>query len=77
MDCLRRGWILIDFPINRDQILALQSRGISPKHVGKFKYIFIKLILVIYLVCLEASDNVLIERAAGKRIDPKTKGIFL
>jgi hypothetical protein len=27
------------------------------------------------LVCLEAADNVLIERAAGKRIDPKTKGI--
>ena len=26
------------------------------------------------LVCLEAADNVLIERAAGKRIDPKTKG---
>ena len=26
------------------------------------------------LVCLEATDNVLIERAAGKRVDPKTKG---
>ena len=35
MDCLRRGWILIDFPHNREQALALQSRGITPKHAGK------------------------------------------
>ncbi len=28
-------------------------------------------------VCLDAADNVLIERAAGKRIDPKTKGIYI
>jgi hypothetical protein len=31
----------------------------------------------VFSVCLEAADNVLIERAAGKRIDPKTKGIVL
>jgi len=37
MDCLRRGWILIDFPTNREQTLALQSRGICPKHVGKVR----------------------------------------
>lgn len=29
------------------------------------------------LVCLEAPDNVLIERAAGKRLDPKTKGTLI
>ncbi len=41
MDCLRRGWILIDFPSNREQALALQSRGICAKHVGKVRiYVF-------------------------------------
>ncbi|CAM4770181.1 unnamed protein product [Rotaria magnacalcarata] len=59
-DCIRRGWILVDFPMNRDQTLALQARGICPRHV----------------VCLEAPDHVMIERAAGKRIDPKTKDIY-
>jgi adenylate kinase len=33
-DCLRRGWILVDFPMNREQTLALQAKGICPKHVG-------------------------------------------
>jgi hypothetical protein len=33
-DCQRRGWILIDFPIDREQTLALQAKGICPKHVG-------------------------------------------
>jgi hypothetical protein len=33
-DCHRRGWILIDFPMNREQTLALQAKGICPKHVG-------------------------------------------
>jgi adenylate kinase len=36
IDCLRRGWILIGFPNNREQTLALQSKGICPKYVGKF-----------------------------------------
>ena len=36
---------------------------------------FIYLINIYYfIVVLEAPDTVLIERAAGKRIDPKTKG---
>ena len=30
----------------------------------------------LYLVCFEAPDTVLIERAAGKRIDPETQGLF-
>ncbi|CAF3834049.1 unnamed protein product [Adineta steineri] len=59
-DCFRCGWILVDFPMNREQALELQSIGIHPKHV----------------VCFEASDTVVIERAAGKRIDPKTKDIY-
>ena len=75
IDCARRGWILTDFPNNREQTLALQSSGISPKHVGKFDKSSKQSIRLI-LVCLEAADNVLIERAAGKRIDPKTKGIY-
>ena len=29
---------------------------------------------IVFVVVLEAPDTVLIERAAGKRIDPKTKG---
>jgi hypothetical protein len=33
-------------------------------------------IIIIVLVCLEAPDTVMIERAAGKRIDPKTKGYY-
>lgn len=48
MDCLRRGWILIDFPVNREQTLALQSRGISPKHVGMLKYIYNRKIYLIH-----------------------------
>ncbi|CAF1204132.1 unnamed protein product [Adineta ricciae] len=59
-DCFRQGWILVDFPANREQTLALQSRGIFPKHV----------------VCLEAPDTVLIERAVGKRIDPETQDVY-
>ncbi|CAF2576932.1 unnamed protein product [Rotaria sp. Silwood2] len=59
-DCIRRGWILVDFPMNREQTLALQAKGICPRHV----------------VCLEAPDTVMIERAAGKRIDSKTKDIY-
>ncbi|UJR14152.1 hypothetical protein I4U23_001147 [Adineta vaga] len=59
-DCFRRGWILVDFPRNREQTLALQSKGICPKHV----------------VSLEALNTALIERAAGKRIDSKTKDIY-
>lgn len=35
VDCVRRGWILIDFPTNREQTLVLQRCGLSPKHVGK------------------------------------------
>ena len=36
IDANRRGWILVDFPMNREQTLALQSRGVCPKYVGKF-----------------------------------------
>ena len=36
-----------------------------------------RLIDTFVLVCLDAQDSVLIERATGKRIDPKTKGFIL
>ncbi len=36
LDCVRRGWILVGFPNNREQTLSFQGHGISPRHVGKF-----------------------------------------
>lgn len=36
--------------------------------------VHIKMYFIIIIVCLDAPDTVMIERAAGKRIDPKTKG---
>ncbi|CAF0804531.1 unnamed protein product [Didymodactylos carnosus] len=59
-DCIRRGWVIVGFPTTREQTLALQAKGVCPKHV----------------VCLEAPDNVMVERAAGKRVDPRTKEIY-
>ncbi|XP_072096190.1 adenylate kinase 8 isoform X1 [Mobula birostris] len=59
-DCIKRGWVLVDFPRTREQAMAIQEIGIAPEHV----------------VILDAPDTVLIERNLGKRIDPETKEIY-
>lgn len=59
-DCVRRGWVLTDFPNTKDQAISLLSNGIMPKHT----------------VVLQAPDSVLIERAAGKRVDENTGEIY-
>ncbi|KAL8578917.1 hypothetical protein ACOMHN_001879 [Nucella lapillus] len=59
-DCVKKGWIMEGFPQTRQQALALQELGIYPKHC----------------VVLDAPDTVLIERSAGKRLDPKTGDVY-
>ncbi len=59
-DCVKKGWILVDFPQTKEQTSAMLSNGIIPKHT----------------VLLAAADSVLIERAAGKRVDSKTGEIY-
>jgi len=59
-DCVRKGWILVDYPQTREQGLAILSNGIIPKHT----------------IVLQAPDSVLIERAAGKRVDTKNGDIY-
>ncbi len=34
-DCVKKGWVLDSFPKTREQALALQAKGIYPKHFGK------------------------------------------
>uniref|UniRef100_H2Z0X8 Nucleoside-diphosphate kinase n=1 Tax=Ciona savignyi TaxID=51511 RepID=H2Z0X8_CIOSA len=59
-DCLRRGFVLEGFPENREQSILLQAQGIMYTH----------------LVVLDAPNTVLIERQAGKRIDPTTGDVY-
>ncbi|XP_052092934.1 adenylate kinase 8-like [Mytilus californianus] len=59
-DCIKKGWVMEGFPQTREQALALQTAGVYAKHT----------------VILDAPDTVLIERAQGKRIDPKTGDIY-
>ncbi|XP_071947140.1 adenylate kinase 8-like [Antedon mediterranea] len=59
-DCIKKGWVMEGFPENREQGLALQQVGISPKH----------------FVILDAPDTVLIERQMGKRVDPQTGDVY-
>ncbi|KAK3611802.1 hypothetical protein CHS0354_040470 [Potamilus streckersoni] len=59
-DCIKKGWIMEGFPETREQALALQEIGIYAKHC----------------VVLEAPDTVLIERAQGRRVDPRTGDIY-
>jgi len=59
-DTQKKGWVLEGFPETREQAMALQISGIYPKHC----------------IVLEAPDTVLIERAAGKRIDTKTGDVY-
>jgi len=59
-DTQKKGWVLEGFPETREQAMALQISGIYPKHC----------------IVLEAPDTVLIERAAGKRVDTKTGDVY-
>ncbi|XP_039085361.1 adenylate kinase 8 isoform X2 [Hyaena hyaena] len=59
-DCVRRGWILDGIPETREQVLMIQTLGITPRHV----------------IVLSSPDSVLIERNLGKRIDPQTGEIY-
>ncbi|XP_039514337.1 adenylate kinase 8 isoform X2 [Pimephales promelas] len=59
-DCVRRGWVLEAIPKTQEEALSLQEAGITPDHV----------------VMLEAPDVVLIERSAGKRIDPVSGDVY-
>jgi adenylate kinase len=34
-DCVRKGWILENFPETRTQSIALLSAGVLPKHTSK------------------------------------------
>ena len=35
VDCVRKGWVMHSLPGDRQQVLALQSLGIYPKHYGE------------------------------------------
>ncbi|CAK8679207.1 unnamed protein product [Clavelina lepadiformis] len=59
-DCIRRGYVLEGFPQNRQQAIELQSLGIMLKHV----------------VVLDAPSTMLVERQAGKRVDPITGDVY-
>ena len=38
-DCVKKGWVMDGFPQTRDQALALQAKGISPKHCGGYSVV--------------------------------------
>lgn len=59
-DCIKRGYVLEDFPRNRIQAISLQTHGILLKH----------------LVVLDTSSMILIERHLGRRIDPRTGDVY-
>ncbi|XP_062434949.1 adenylate kinase 8-like [Rhea pennata] len=58
--CARRGWVLEGLPASRAQALALQARGVLPRHA----------------VLLRAPDAALLERALGRRLDPATGHVY-
>ena len=39
-DCIRKGWVMEGFPQTREQAIALQAAGITPKHCGGYKFFF-------------------------------------
>ncbi|KAA3677393.1 adenylate kinase [Paragonimus westermani] len=59
-DCEKRGFILVGFPVNEQQAKAMRWEGIFPE----------------YAIFLEAPLQTLIEREAGKRLDPLTGGKY-
>ena len=36
-DCIRKGWVMEGFPQTREQAIALQAAGITPKHCGGYQ----------------------------------------
>ncbi|ETW09082.1 hypothetical protein H310_01541 [Aphanomyces invadans] len=55
-DCVEKGWLLDGFPRNAVQAQAMLQCGISPSLV----------------VVLDVPDDVVVERIAGRRLDPAT-----
>eukprot|EP00002_Diphylleia_rotans_P039739 TRINITY_DN928_c0_g1_i6.p1 TRINITY_DN928_c0_g1~~TRINITY_DN928_c0_g1_i6.p1 ORF type:complete len:474 (+),score=118.23 TRINITY_DN928_c0_g1_i6:245-1666(+) len=55
-DCQERGWMLDGFPRTRTQAISMLTSGILPNKV----------------IVLEVPDQILMERATGRRIDPET-----
>ncbi|TYZ65957.1 hypothetical protein PybrP1_007066 [[Pythium] brassicae (nom. inval.)] len=55
-DCVRRGWLLDGFPRTRAQAQALLSRGIVPDA----------------MLILEVPDDDIVQRIAGRVLDPET-----
>ncbi|CAE1276276.1 adk [Acanthosepion pharaonis] len=58
--CRMRGWVMEGLLKSKSSILQLQQRGIYPSHC----------------IFLKAPDTVLIERAVGKRVDPRDGTIY-
>ncbi|KAH7822821.1 Nucleoside-triphosphate--adenylate kinase [Monocercomonoides exilis] len=59
-ECKERGWLLDGFPRTKNQALAMQVAGILPTHV----------------ILLDVPDEVLMDRALGRRLDPQTGKIY-
>ena len=53
-ECKKHGWLLDGFPRSKTQALAMQVAGILPTHV----------------ILLDVPDEVLMDRALGRRLDP-------
>ncbi len=59
-DCTSRGWLLDGFPRTAGQVDVLDAAFLHPTHV----------------LVLECGDDVLLERATGRRQDPETGTIY-
>lgn len=45
-DCVKKGWVMEGFPQTREQAIAMQAAGISPKHCGMLKRLAFKGIVI-------------------------------
>ena len=59
-DAVKRGWVLVGFPETGKQAHALQQAAVLAKHY----------------INLQIPDEVVMERAKGKRVDPETGNIY-
>jgi adenylate kinase len=59
-DCLSRGWLLDGFPRTLAQADALAAEGLQPHCV----------------IVLDVPEKVLVERVAGRRLDPQTGKVY-
>lgn len=59
-ECKQNGWLLDGFPRTKAQAYAMQIAGILPTHV----------------ILLNVPDEVLTDRAVGRRLDPQTGKIY-